>query len=115
MPLVRVSGKYRYDMPGHTEQGLKEYSEVVGHVHGHPGQAIVAISKILKKKDPAFDSLKTHLIEVLPEPPVPPVVPPVVEPPVVNDDAFEKELENVESNGSAIEPTGEDSGAGIFE
>jgi hypothetical protein len=106
MPLVKVSGKYRHDMPGHTEQGLKEYSEVVGYVHGKPGNAIVAVAKILKKKDPSFDSLKTHKIEVLPEPPV--VEPPVVGPPV-------EEPNDVEPNGSEIEPAGQDSGAELFE
>jgi hypothetical protein len=100
--LVKVSGKYRYDLPGHTEQGLKDYSEVVGHTYGKPGNAIVAVAKLLKKKDPSFDSLKTHEIEVIPERPV------------VNDDAFEKELADAQPNGPATESTGEDSGTELF-
>jgi hypothetical protein len=95
MPLVRVSGKYRFDQPEHTEQGLRDCSEVVGHHHGKPGNALVAVAKILKKKDPSFDSLKTHKIEVIPESP--------------------EAKENVEPEQEQSTPDGEDSGAGIFQ
>lgn len=47
---VTVSGLYRHDLLGHTEQGLKEYSETF---------------EVLKKKDSTFDSLKTHKVKFL--------------------------------------------------
>ena len=64
--IVKVSGKYRYDIPEHTEQGLEMYELEFEVGDGYrPGPILVKVQELLKAKDPRFDSLKTHLIEVV--------------------------------------------------
>ena len=64
--IVKISGKYRHDLPEHTEQGLKDYELEFEILDGYrPGPILVKTAELLKKKDPTFDSLKTHKIEVI--------------------------------------------------
>lgn len=98
---IKVSGTYRFDMPHHTEQGIKSYSEIVEiRDRLHNGHTLPLVAKILKAKDPAFDSIRTHHFEQLKE---------------ITLVALVEEPKDVESIGSTIEPTGQDSGAELFE
>ena len=62
---VQVSGQFRYDVPGHTEQGLQDYAIEFEIENFHRGDILVEAAKLLKKENPAFDSLRTHAIEVV--------------------------------------------------
>lgn len=59
---VTVSGFYRFDIKGATEQGLKQYSIVVDVPKFHRGNILVEAARRLKKMDADFDFLKTHII-----------------------------------------------------
>lgn len=101
MRTVTVSGLYRHNIPGHTEQGIKPYSVsfLANLQTDSPGVCIKNAAIILARKDSSFDSLKTHKVEFLPEP----IPTPIEESP---DD---------ESSTEPVEPAGEDSGAQLFE
>ena len=78
-----VRGKYRFDVPHHFEHGLKEYEVEVDLAEKTfaKGEILVEVARVLKTQDKLFNSLKTHDIQVVEEPPV--VEPPVVETPGV--------------------------------
>lgn len=59
--LVTVKGKYRHDLPGHTEHGIKEYSVTFTcPKEFQRGELIVQAAKLMKEKDSSFDSFNTH-------------------------------------------------------
>jgi hypothetical protein len=62
-----VSGQYRYDVPGHAERGLKDYRVEVDLENDivKKGDILLEVQEYLKKGDSAFDSLKTHAIELV--------------------------------------------------
>lgn len=99
---ANVSGQYRVLEQFHTEAELKTYSvSFEADPKTSPGVIIAkALALLQKEVDPKVKSLKTHEVvwqeyEVLE---------PSIEGP-----------ENVESDGSSIKPTGEDSGNELFE
>jgi len=62
---ITVSGKYRFDLPGATEQGLKPYEvSFSSTTEISRGELLVRAAKLMKAKDPYFDSFKTHDIKI---------------------------------------------------
>jgi hypothetical protein len=61
---VTVSGKYRFDLPEHTEQGLEEYSVSfdADPKKSTPATILTQAAGLMKDKDARFDSFKTHQI-----------------------------------------------------